>query len=70
MTGVGEQRGTLGPALHQVADVYRRQAETRAALVRNALPPLLIIFTAGVLVVFFVGTVMMPLVKLIEALGR
>src|SRR5262249_7571682 len=31
MTGLGEQRGSLGQALHQVAEMYRRQVEMRAS---------------------------------------
>jgi type II secretory pathway component PulF len=70
MMGVGEQRGSLGKALHQVAALYRRQAELRAALLRTLLPPLLIISTAGVLVGFFVLSIMMPLIKLLEGLSK
>ena len=70
MVGLGEQRGTLGKALHQVADVYRRQAAMRAALLRSVLPPFLIVATAGVLVALFVLSVMLPLIKLLEGLAR
>jgi type II secretory pathway component PulF len=70
MTGLGEQRGTLGKTLHQVADIYRRQAEMRAALLRSVLPPFLIIGTAGVLVALFVMVIVLPMMKLIEAFGQ
>jgi type II secretory pathway component PulF len=69
MTGVGELRGTLGPTLHQVAEMYRRQAEMRAALLRNVLPPILIIMTAGVVVGLFVFAVILPMIQLIQGLS-
>lgn len=70
MTGLGEQRGTLSKSLHQVAEVYRRQAEMRAALLRSLLPSLMIIFAAGVIVGFFILAIMMPLIKLLEGLSK
>jgi type II secretory pathway component PulF len=70
MTAVGERRGELGAALHHVADLYRRQVERRAALLRTILPPLLIILTGGVIVCLVVSTLILPLVKLLEALSR
>jgi type II secretory pathway component PulF len=70
MTGLGEQRGTLGKTLHQVAELYRRRVEMRAALLRSVLPPIFIIAIAGVLVGFFVVAGMLPMVKLLEALSR
>ena len=39
MVGLGERRGTLAQTLRQVAGVYRRQAEMRAALLRQRSPP-------------------------------
>jgi type IV pilus assembly protein PilC len=70
MAGLGEQRGTLGASLHQVAAVYRRQVETRAALLRTVLPPFLIIVTAGLFVSLFVITVMSPMYWLLESLSK
>lgn len=70
MTGLGERRGELGKAMHQVAQIYRRQVEVRAAILRSVLPPFLIVFTAGTLVGYFVLTVMLPMTKLIEALSK
>lgn len=68
MAGLGERRGTLGATLHQVAAMYRRQAELRASLLRTVLPPFLIIMTAGVVVVLFVLAVFLPLISLIGVL--
>lgn len=70
MAGLGEQRGTLGTSLHQIAAVYRRQVETRVALLRTVLPPFLIIVTAGLFVTLFVCTVMMPMYRLLDDLSR
>lgn len=70
MLGLGEQRGTLGPTLHQVAEVYRRQADLRAGMLRNILPSLVIILIAGVVVGFFLLSIMLPLVKLLEGLSK
>jgi type II secretory pathway component PulF len=70
MAGSGEQRGTLAPALRQVAAVYRRQVDARAMLLRSVLPAIVIIFTAGVLVTGFAMAVMMPMYKLLEGLSK
>ncbi len=70
MTALGEQRGSLGQALREVAGMYRRQAEMRAALLRSVLPPFLIISTAGVLVGLFVFVIMLPMFRLLEGLAN
>jgi type II secretory pathway component PulF len=70
MTALGEQRGELGKVLHQIAAVYRRQVERRAALLRTVLPPFLIIGTAGVVVSVFVFALILPMVKLLEGLSK
>lgn len=70
MTGLGEKRGTLGPALHQVADTYRRQVEMRAALLRSVLPPFMVIATAGLFVTFFVLVLMLPMHRLLDGLSK
>ena len=70
ITGLGERQGALGGALHQVAEVYRRQVEVRAAILRNVLPPLVIILTGGVLVGLFVLTMMLPMYRVLEGLSK
>jgi type IV pilus assembly protein PilC len=70
MTGLGERRGTLGKTLHLIAEMYRRQVEMRAALLRSILPPFLIIATAGVFAIFFVVAMMLPMIKLLEGLSK
>jgi type II secretory pathway component PulF len=69
MAGLGERNGTLGETLHQVAEMYRRQVELRAGLLRSILPPFLVISTAGVFLLFFVLTVMLPMYKLLGGLA-
>jgi type II secretory pathway component PulF len=70
MAGLGERRGNLGATLHQIADMYRRQVEMRAALLRSVLPPFMITATAGVFVVFFVFAGMLPMLRLLEGLSK
>jgi type IV pilus assembly protein PilC len=70
MAGEGQQRGTLAPTLRQIAELYRRQVEARAALLRTVLPSFMIIGTAGLLVGIFAITTMLPLVKLLEGLAK
>jgi type II secretory pathway component PulF len=70
MAGAGARMGTLGPALRQVAVVYRRQVEARSMLLRSVLPPLLVLVTAGLLVGVFVVALMLPLIKLLEGLSK
>jgi general secretion pathway protein F len=69
MTGFGERQGTLGSALHHLAQMYRRQAEARATLLRTVLPPLLIILLAGLLAGLFIFGLMSPMYSLLEGLG-
>jgi type II secretory pathway component PulF len=70
MVGLGEQRGNLGQALHQIADMYRRQVETRAAVLRSVLPPFLIVVTAGVFITLFIFSIIFPMFKLLEGLSK
>jgi type II secretory pathway component PulF len=70
MTTVGERRGELGKTLHHVAELYRRQVERRANLLRTVLPPFLIIGTAGVVVCLFVFALILPMVRLLEGLSK
>lgn len=70
MAGAGADRNQLGPALRQIAAVYRRQVDSRAALLRTALPSFLILFTAGVLIGGFIISLILPLIRLMEGLSR
>jgi general secretion pathway protein F len=67
MVGLGETRGTLGPTLHQIGEMYRRQVEMRASMLRSVLPPLLVIFVAGFVVVLFILCLMLPLLSLFNS---
>ncbi len=70
MTGLGQQRGNLGKSLHLVADLYRRQVDMRLDLLRSVLPPVMILFTAGLFTAFFVASIILPMIKLLEGLSR
>jgi type II secretory pathway component PulF len=70
LTAHGERRGVLGKALHQIAEMYRRQVEMRAGLLSSVLPPILIICTAGLFVSLFAVSMMLPMIKLIEGLSK
>jgi type IV pilus assembly protein PilC len=70
LTATGEKRGELGNSLHQVAELYRRQVERRATMLKTVLPPFLIVVTAGVLVGLFVFALILPVFRLLEALSK
>jgi type II secretory pathway component PulF len=70
MTGLGERRGTLGKTLQQIGEMYRRQVQMRAALLRSVFPPFLILCTASVFAGFFVFAIIFPMVKLLEGLSK
>jgi type II secretory pathway component PulF len=70
MTATGQQRGDLGKMLHQVAELYRRQTERRAVLLKTVLPPFLIVVTGGVLVGLFVVALIWPVVRLLGELSK
>jgi len=70
MVGIGEQRGNLATALRQGADLYRRQADLRAGLLRTVFPPLVVLIASGVLVALFALAILLPLVRLLEGLSK
>ena len=51
-------------------DLYRRQVEMRVAMLRSILPPVMILCTAGLFAVFFVVTIMLPMIRLLGALSK
>jgi type II secretory pathway component PulF len=69
MVGLGERQGNLGAALHQVAEMYRRQAEMRAAFLRVVLPPILIIFVGMFFFFVFVFGINLPFLELLDGLS-
>jgi type II secretory pathway component PulF len=69
MAGLGERRGNLAATLHQVAELYRRQAELRANLLRTVLPPFFIVVTAVIILGVFFTAVFLPLLGLLEGLS-
>jgi general secretion pathway protein F len=70
MTRFGERQGTLGSTLHHLAQLYRRQAEVRAALLRTVVPPILILGIAGVMVVLFVIGLVSPMFGVLDGLSK
>jgi general secretion pathway protein F len=65
----GERQGTLGPALLQLAQTYRRQTELRASLLRTVLPPLLILVLALTFAAVFIFGLLAPLYELMTKFG-
>src|SRR5262249_19601112 len=68
--GFGEHRGRLGGSLHQLSNLYCRQAEIRAAFLRFVLPPFMVIMLIGTAVAVFVLAMMLPMIKLLESLAK
>jgi type IV pilus assembly protein PilC len=69
MAAMAERRGNLGETMHHLSALYRRQAEMRAALLRNVLPPFLVILTAGLLIGLFILGVALPMGRVLEGLS-
>lgn len=70
LAAAGEQRNALGPALREIANVYRRQVDNGAALLRGVLPSLVVIVIAGVLTTLFAIGIFAPMIKLLEGLSK
>lgn len=70
LAGAGERRGDLAAALRGIADVYRRQVDSRSVVLRSVLPPLVVVVTAGFLTSVFVLALMLPMIKLLEGLSK
>jgi type II secretory pathway component PulF len=69
MIGFGEKQNTLGSSLRQVAQMYRRQVELRANLLRTLLPPIMVLLLAGTLGGFFIFGLMAPMFELLGGLS-
>lgn len=69
LIGFGEKQGSLGASLRQVGQMYRRQAEVRAAFLRTIVPPLFIILIAGTIGSLFVFGLIGPLFELLDGLS-
>jgi type II secretory pathway component PulF len=69
MVALGEKRGNLGLTLHQVAAMYRRQVEMRAAFLRAVLPTILVIVTAALVFVLFMMALLGPMAALIDGMA-
>jgi general secretion pathway protein F len=68
MISSGEQQGALSPALHQVAEVYRRRALFRADWYRVALPVALTVLLGGGAVLLYGLTLFLPLTDMLRDL--
>jgi type IV pilus assembly protein PilC len=69
MIDVGEETGDLDKMLVKVADAYDEDVDTMVASMVSILEPILIV-TLGCCVGFVVISLFLPLVKLIQELGR
>jgi general secretion pathway protein F len=69
MIGWGERQGTLGPSLHQVAQMYRRESEVRGLLMRTVLPPLLVLIVSGLMGAMYIFGVLQPVSELMRGLA-
>jgi type II secretory pathway component PulF len=68
LVGWGELNGVLPDALRIAADVFDDRAEQHAALLRRVFPPVTLVTVTTIMFFIIVGLVL-PLVKLIEALS-
>ena len=69
MTMLGERQGRLEQTLHQTAEFYRKQAESRAALFRSVFPSVLIIVIAIFLLGLMFIAMFLPLLSLLDGLS-
>ncbi len=67
MVAVGEETGELDVMLYKVADYYEEEVETLTDGMMKMIEPLMIIFL-GVVVLFIVASLFMPLISLISGL--
>jgi type II secretory pathway component PulF len=70
LAAAGERRNELAVALREIATIYRRQVDTRSAILRSVLAPFVVITTAGAITVFFATIVMVPMISLLESLSK
>ncbi len=68
MVAVGEETGDLDKMLLKVADNYDEQVDVLVASLMSMLEPIMII-VLGVVVLFIVMAVFLPMVKLITTLS-
>ena len=70
LAAAGENRGALAPSLREIAALYRKQVESRSAILRSVFPALVVIATAAILTAVFVVSMMLPFVNLLEGLSQ
>jgi type II secretory pathway component PulF len=69
MLTAGRRQGNLAPALRHAAGTYRRKAEARAALLRSALPTVLLLAIGAVAVLLYALMLFLPLTSLWDELA-
>ena len=67
MVSVGEETGELDTMLYKVADYYEQEVETLTDGMLKMIEPLMIIFL-GLVVLFIVASLFMPLISIIGGL--
>ena len=67
MVAVGEETGELDVMLYKVADYYEEEVETLTDGMMKMIEPLMIIFL-GLVVLFIVASLFMPLIAIISGL--
>jgi type IV pilus assembly protein PilC len=69
MIEVGERTGALENMLHKVAEYYEDQVDAAVAGLTSLIEPLLIMFL-GVTIGAVVIAMFLPLIKMLEAVGK
>lgn len=65
----GEKQGNLATSLTHVSEMFRRQVDLRANLLRNVLPSFLILFVGVPITVLFLVVTIVPLIALLNGLS-
>jgi type II secretory pathway component PulF len=68
IAGLAAEQGNLPVALRQLAELYRRQVEVRAALLKTVLSPFIVIVAVGIVAVCVLAA-FMPLLALLAGLS-
>ncbi len=69
MIAIGERSGELENMLKNVSDSYENQVDTRVSALTSLLEPLMIVFM-GVIVAFLVAAILLPMMKLTQAVQQ
>jgi general secretion pathway protein F len=69
MIAIGERSGELENMLTNVSESYENQVDTRVAALTSLLEPLMIVFM-GIVVGFLVAAILLPMMKLTQAVQQ